>query len=231
MKFDRFSVITFDCYGTLIDWEAGILGALREVLRPRGIERPDDELLTLFGEIESPIQFGTFRRYREVLDLTMGDLCRRLGFTPNLSEITAISRSLPEWRPFPDTVAALQKLATRYRLGVISNVDDDLFAGSARQLGVTFDWVVTAQQVKSYKPSLNNFRQALHQIGKPWDQVLHCAQSLFHDIGPAHSLGLATVWVNRRAGKPGPGATPPSTAKPDLIVDDMATFARVACGS
>ncbi len=231
MKFDRFSVITFDCYGTLIDWETGILGALRGVLTPRGIERTDDELLTLFGEIESPIQFGPFRRYREVLDLTMGDLCRRLGFTPNLSEITAISRSLPEWRPFPDTVAALQQLATRYQLGIISNVDDDLFEGSARQLGVKFDWVVTAQQVKSYKPSLSNFRQALQQIGKPWDQVLHCAQSLFHDIGPARSLGLATVWVNRRAGKPGLGATPPSTAKPDLVVDDMATLARLAGAS
>ena len=228
MKFDRFSVITFDCYGTLIDWETGILGAIHSVLDPRGIVRSDEELLTLFGELESPIQFGTFRRYREVLDLTMGDLCRRLGFTPNLSEITAISRSLPEWRPFPDTVAALQKLATQYQLGVISNVDDDLFEGSARQLGVTFDWVVTAQQVKSYKPSLSNFRQALLQIGKPWDQVLHCAQSLFHDIGPARSLGLATVWVNRRAGKTGLGATPPSTAQPDLIVDDMASLARLA---
>ena len=229
MKFDRFSVITFDCYGTLIDWEAGILGALHGVLKPRGIEPSDDELLTLFAELESPIQFGTFRRYREVLDLTMGDLCRQLGFTPNISEITAISRSLPEWRPFPDTVAALQTLATRYQLGVISNVDDDLFEGSARQLGVKFDWVVTAQQVKSYKPSLSNFRQALQQIGKPWDQVLHCAQSLWHDIGPARSLGLATVWVNRRAGKPGLGATPPSTATPDLIVDDMAALARLAC--
>lgn len=231
MNFDRFSVVTFDCYGTLIDWETGILDALHTVLKPRGIERPDDELLTLFGALESPIQFGTFRRYREVLDLTMSDLCRRLGFTPNISEITAISRSLPEWRPFPDTVAALQTLATRYQLGVISNVDDDLFEGSARHLGVTFDWVVTAQQVKSYKPSLGNFRQALHQIGKPWDQVLHCAQSLWHDIGPARSLGLATAWVNRRAGKPGPGATPPSTATPDLVVDDMATLARLACSS
>lgn len=228
MKFDRFSVLTFDCYGTLIDWETGILGAIHGVLKPRGIERADDELLTLFGELESPIQFGTFRRYREVLDLTMGELCRRLGFAPTLTELTAISRSLPEWRPFPDTVAALKTLATRYQLGVISNVDDDLFEGSARQLGVKFDWVVTAQQARSYKPSLNNFRHALQQIGKPWDQVLHCAQSLFHDVGPAKSLGLATVWVNRRAGKPGAGATPPSTAKPDLVVDDMATLARLA---
>ena len=230
MNFAPFTVLTFDCYGTLIDWEAGILAGLRSVLDPRGRHPPDDELLGLFAEIEAPIQYGEFRRYRDVLDLTMEALARRLGFEPTSPERAAISASLPAWRPFPDTVAALARLKTRYQLGVISNVDDDLFAASARQLGVTFDWVVTAQQVRSYKPSLNNFDRALERIGRPRSEILHCAQSLFHDVGPARSLGFSTVWVDRRAGRPGTGATPASTAEPDLTVPDLATLAALAVG-
>ncbi len=228
MNFAPFTVLTFDCYGTLIDWEAGILAGLRSVLMPRRIHTPDDELLGLFGELEAPIQYGAFRSYRDVLDLTMAALAARLGFEPTEAERTAISASLPSWRPFPDTVAALTRLKSRYRLGIISNVDDDLFAGSARQFGVDFDWVVTAQQVRSYKPSTNNFERALERIGRPRSEILHCAQSLFHDVGPAHELGLATVWVDRRAGKHGTGATPAATACPDLTVPDLATLARLA---
>lgn len=227
MNFAPFRVLTFDCYGTLIDWEAGILAGLRGVLDPRGIRPADDELLALFAEIESPIQYGEFRCYRDVLDLTMAALAKRLGFEPTEAERTAISTSLASWRPFPDTVAALRQLKQRYRLGVISNVDDDLFQGSARQLGVEFDWVVTAQQVRSYKPSVNNFERALERIGRPKGEVLHCAQSVFHDIGPARALGLSTVWVDRRAGRPG-GATPPAAATPDLTVPDLAMLARLA---
>jgi 2-haloacid dehalogenase len=224
MDLARFRVLTFDCYGTLIDWEAGILRALRSVLEPRGIAPPDDQLLALFGEIESPLQEGLFRRYREVLDETMGQLARRLGFDPTPAERTTLSRSLPDWPPFPDTVKALAALARRYDLGIISNVDDDLFAASARHLGAQFKWVVTAERVRSYKPSRRNFHQALARIGLPQDQILHVAQSLYHDIEPARSLGLATVWVNRRAGREGFGATPASTAEPDLTVPDLAAL-------
>ena len=228
MDLSRFTALTFDCYGTLIDWETGILGAIRSITEPRKIAATDDELLELFASIESPIQEGPFRRYREVLDLATVELASRLGFSPTPQEITAISRSLPNWKPFPDTVDALRSLARRFRLGIISNVDDDLFAGSARQLGVEFDWVVTAEQVRSYKPSLNNFHRALERIGLPWDQVLHVAQSLFHDTAPARSLGLSTVWVNRRHGKAGAGATPVSGATPDLEVPDLQSLARLA---
>jgi 2-haloacid dehalogenase len=229
-SFESARVLTFDCYGTLIDWESGILAALRSVLGPRGIAPTDDELLTRFARIESPIQQGPFRPYREVLDLSMTALCRELGFAATEPETTALSRSLPSWPPFADTVAALRTLATRFRLGVISNVDDDLFAGSARQLEVAFDWVVTAQQVGAYKPSPANFQRALAAIGRPRNEVVHCAQSLYHDIAPARSLGLRTVWVDRRAGKAGGGATPapPAGAVPDLTVPDLETLARVA---
>jgi 2-haloacid dehalogenase len=122
-------------------------------------------------------------------------------------------------------VAALQTLKQRFKLGIISNIDDDLFAASNRRLGVTFDWVITAQQVRSYKPSTRNFTAAFERIGVPQDRLVHVAQSLFHDHVPAKSLGLATVWVNRRRGHPGPGATPPASARPDLEVPDLQSLA------
>lgn len=224
---EHYSVLTFDCYGTLIDWEQGILSAIRGVLEPRGIKRTDQELLALFAATESPIQQGPFQPYRTVLDRTMRQICSDLGFEPTPGEVTALSDSLPSWRPFPDTVAALHRLAGRFKLGIISNVDDDLFAGSAAQLEVGFDWVVTALQVGAYKPSRTNFHRALARIGRPWSEVLHCAQSLFHDVATARSLGLATVWVNRASGRPGAGASPASAATADLVVPDLATLAAI----
>ena len=130
--------------------------------------------------------------------------------------------------PFADTQPALKALERRFRLAIISNTDDDLFARTNQQLDVAFDWIVTAQQVKSYKPSLNNFRQALAHIGLPTEQVLHVAQSLFHDHVPAKQLGLETVWVNRRHGKAGSGATPMADARPDLEVPDLATLVTLS---
>lgn len=227
LDFTRFRVLTFDCYGTLIDWESGIAAALSAVLARHGIRRDEEELLRLFAETEAPIQAGPFRPYREILRETTRVLADRLGFAPDHQDLDALATSLPHWPPFPDTVAALRALAGRYRLGIISNVDDDLFAATAARLEVEFAWVVTAQQARTYKPSRNNFFRALDRIGLPWDQVLHVAQSLFHDVAPARSLGLATVWVNRRAGQPG-GATPPSQARPDLEVPDLARLALLA---
>ncbi len=228
LDFSRFEALTFDCYGTLIDWERGLLEALHAVLRRHDRHRPDDELLTLFGELESPIQQGPFRRYRAVLRETMRQLAERLDFEPTPADLDALAASLPDWPPFPDTVAALRRLSGRYRLGIISNVDDDLFAGTKRHLKTEFSWVITAEQVGTYKPARNNFHRALERIGLPWDHVLHAAQSLYHDIGPARSLGLATVWVNRRAGRSGGGATPTAAAQPDLEVPDLATLANLA---
>lgn len=227
LSFEATKVLTFDCYGTLIDWETGIAGAIRRVTTPRGIDLPDQDALARFARLESPIQAGPFARYRNVLDLTMTALCRELGFEPTAAERTALSDSVPQWRPFPDTVAALQRLATSFELGIVSNIDDDLFAATAPQLGVPLGWVVTAEQVGSYKPSPENFRHALARIGRPVETIVHCAQSLFHDIGPAQSMGLKTVWVDRRGGRAG-GAVPPSSATADLVVPDLATLARIA---
>jgi len=131
-----------------------------------------------------------------------------------------------DWPAFPDSAAALQALHKKFRLAIVSNIDDDLFAHSAQRLQVRFDWIITAQQVKSYKPSLNNFRMAFERIGVPQNRILHVAQSLFHDIAPANALGLSSVWVNRRHKKEGSGATPEAQARPDLEVPDLRTLAE-----
>ena len=228
LDFESFEIISFDCYGTLIDWETGILAALRPILARHGRGASDEALLEAFASLESGAESGPYRPYAVILREVVEGLGRRFDFTPDETERVSLAVSLPVWPPFADTRDALRALRTRYRLAVISNVDDDLFAGTARALGVQFDWVVTAGQVGSYKPSLENFRRALARFGVPTERVLHVAQSLFHDIAPAKSLGLATVWVNRRRGRPGPGATPPATARPDSEVPDLRSLVRLA---
>ncbi len=221
MQFETFEWLTFDCYGTLIDWESGILSAMRAILDSHDRRVPDDEILTLFGEVESRVETGEYRPYRDVLAGVVSGFGAALGFEPTQEQVSALALSVGDWPIFPDTVAALTALKTRYKLAVISNVDDDLFAGSCRRLGVQLDEVVTAERVGSYKPSLANFRFAFDRLGLGPDGILHVAQSLYHDIAPARELGLACVWVNRRALRKGPGATASATADPDLEVPDL----------
>ncbi len=223
-----FDILSFDCYGTLIDWERGITAALRPVLEAHGVALTDEALLERYGRIESAVQREGFRRYREVLHEVVARLGAEMGFDPTEAETGIVADSLPEWRPFSDTVDALKALASRFDLAVISNVDDDLFEGSRRHLGVAFAHVVTAEQVGAYKPDPENFRVARERMGAPPRRHLHVAQSLFHDIAPARALGIPCVWVNRRAGSAGGGATPPAEATPDLEVPDLATLARLA---
>jgi len=142
--------------------------------------------------------------------------------------VAAFGGSVGDWPAFPDSAAALARLKGRFRLGVLTNCDDDLFAASARRLGIEFDWVVTAQQAGGYKPRRENFELLLERVGLPHERVLHVAQSLFHDHVPASALGLATAWIDRRHDRPGFGATPPAEATPDAIFRDMATFAAAA---
>ena len=220
-------VLTFDCYGTLIDWETGLLAALQPILADHGTMLDAEHLLTLYGELESTAEQGSYTPYRQLLMMVLSRLGERLGFVPSKPEEARFADSVGDWPPFADTPAALAALKRRFRLAIISNVDDDLFVRTNERLGVIFDWIVTAQQVGSYKPSPNNFEQALARIGLPKGQVLHVAQSLFHDHVPAKQLGLETVWVNRRHGKSGSGATPPAHARPDLEVRDLATLVRI----
>jgi 2-haloacid dehalogenase len=224
----RFEVLTFDCYGTLIDWEAGIRDALRPVLAARGVAIPDDELLARYAVAESAVERGNHIRYRDVLAEVTARLARDLGFEATAAERARLADSLADWRPFPDTVDALRVLAGRYQLAILSNIDDDLLAGRLRQLGVPLAFTITAAQVQSYKPAAAHFAAARARIGDAPGRWLHVAQSLYHDVGPARALGVPTVWVNRRAGLPGSGATPAATAVPDLEVADLAALARFA---
>ncbi len=225
VDFESFDALTFDCYGTLVDWERGILDALRPLLGAHGIARADEDLLHLFGRLESTIESGAFLPYREVLSRVLLGFGKELGFAASDADRETFAASVGRWPPFSDTPASLKAMAGRYRLGVVSNVDDDLFAESAERLGVRFDVVVTAEQVGSYKPSPEHFHEALRRLALPRDRVLHVAQSLYHDIAPARRLGIRSVWVNRRAGREGSGATPPSDARPDLEVPDLGTLA------
>jgi 2-haloacid dehalogenase len=228
LDFSAFDVLTFDCYGTLIDWEAGILAGLQAVLEPRGVAAGDDDLLERYARHEAAIEAGPYRRYRDVLAGALRGVCAELGTEPTEDEAAAFGGSVGEWPAFADSPAALARLARRFRLAVITNCDDDLFADSNRRLGVTFEWVITAQQVGAYKPSRRNFEVAFERIGVPRERILHVAQSLFHDHVPAKELGMTTAWIDRRHDRPGSGATPPASAVPDVVSPDMATFAGLA---
>ena len=225
LDFSGIDALTFDCYGTLIDWEAGILAGLRRVLAPVGVAATDDELLEAYARAEADLEAGPYQRYREVLGEALRRVARGLGAEATADEMKAFGGSVGQWPAFPDSAAALSRLAKRFRLGVITNCDDDLFASSNRRLGVAFAWIVTAEQVGAYKPDPRNFEVALERIEVPRERILHVAQSLFHDHVPAKRFGLATAWIDRRRGRPGFGATPPAEAAPDLAVADMATFA------
>ncbi|MGA2821428.1 MAG: haloacid dehalogenase type II [Anaerolineales bacterium] len=228
LKFEDFEVLTSDCYGTLIDWETGIWAALRPVLRNHHTRIAIEKALELYGELETDAERGEYHEYRTVLQMVLEGFGKRLGFAPTETELQCFSKSVENWPAFPDSARALIALKGKYKLAILSNIDDDLFASSARRLQVRFDWVITAQQARSYKPSLNNFQLALEQIGLPRHKILHVAQSLFHDIVPAKRLGLPTVWVNRRQKRGGFGATPPAQAEPDLEVPDLETLAKMA---
>jgi 2-haloacid dehalogenase len=227
LDFSRFDWLSFDCYGTLIDWESGILGYLRPLLQANGCKISNDRILAMYSEFEPQEQAGHYRSYREVLAGVVRDFARELHFEVNDSEANGLAESITDWQPFADTAAGLKRLHSRFKLAVLSNIDDDLFAYTAPKLEVRLDAVVTAQQVHSYKPSLNNFEALLRRSVIPRDRLLHVAESLYHDVAPARSLGIATVWVNRRQGKPA-AASKLAEVKPDLEVPSLGHLAELA---
>jgi 2-haloacid dehalogenase len=231
LDYAAFDALTFDCYGTLIDWEAGILAALRTVV-PAGTDGADDEtLLTEYANAESALEGGPYQRYRALAGQAMAAAARAHGVEPAPDDVARLGASVVDWPAFPDSHDALVALHGRFRLGVLTNCDDDLFAASERRLGVKFDWVVTAQQVGSYKPDERNFETLFERLGGAGiapSRILHVAQSLFHDHAPARRLGLRSVWIDRRHDRAGTGATPPSEARPDATFPSMAAFAATA---
>ena len=210
LDYRAFDALTFDCYGTLIDWETGLLAALRAVLDPASVTADDETLLETYAAFEAEAESGAYRSYREVLAAGLRGVCAGFGVLPTDEQVRTFGGSVADWPAFPDSAAALAILKTRFRLGV------------------TFDWVVTAEQARGYKPNLANFALAFERIGLPRDRILHVAQSLYHDHVPAKTLGMTTVWIDRRHDRTGSGATPPADARPDATFPDMAGFAAAA---
>jgi 2-haloacid dehalogenase len=228
IDYSSFEAVTFDCYGTLIDWETGLTEAFRPVFRAREATFDAEAVLERFAVHEAAAEAGSYRRYRDVLATALRGVSTDFGMEPTADEIETFAGSVGDWPAFPDTPVALAGLSDRFRLGIITNCDDDLFDASRPRLGVPFDWVITAQQVGAYKPDERNFQTAFERIGLPRERILHVAQSLFHDHGPAQRLGMTSVWIDRRADRAGSGATPPYDATPDATFPDMASFAAAA---
>jgi len=212
----QYDIVTFDCYGTLIDWENGIEDAFAEAAREDGVRLRREDVLRTYASTEPVVERGPWRPYREVLDETAARVAHALGW--RRADTTFLATSLPDWKPFPDTNEALERLRDAgYQLGILSNIDDDLLARTRRHFTVGFDLIVTAQQVRSYKPAHAHFETARASIGdRRW---LHAAQSNFHDIAPATELGIPNAWVNRRSESGG--------VKPTLEVRDLIDLANL----
>lgn len=233
MRLSDYEILTFDCYGTLIDWESGIVAELRNWAQRNGAFPSDGQLLEVFAGFESKHQSLTPEApYPEVLAAVFMDLAGHWGIAASRDEARTFGQSVERWPAFADSPAALAYLKRHFKLGILSNVDRASFALSNAKLAVKFDKIVTAQDVGSYKPDPRNFERLLAELaemGIAAEAVLHVAQSLFHDIAPAGRLGLKTVWVNRRKGKDGWGATPPppEPIHPDLEVASLQELAEL----
>jgi len=225
LDLSAYDVLTFDCFGTIVDWDRGVLDGLRAALEPLGVRASDAELLEAYARHEAALEHGACPRYRDVVAGTLRAIGAERGVEPSPQELAAFGDSVGDWPPFPDSVDALRRLGTRYRLCAVTNCDDDLFARTQRRLEEPFDWVVTAEQAGAYKPDHAMFELAFARVGVPRERILHVAQSLFHDHVPAAELGLDSVWVDRR-GERTPSLRP--GADPDLIVPDLRTLADLA---
>ncbi len=232
MKLTDFRVLTFDCYGTLIDWESGIHAALQPLLRQGRLDLPRDAVLETFARHESAQEAETPGMiYSELLATVHRRLAREWSVPADEAAHRLFGASVPEWPAFPDSAAALRYLKQHYKLVILSNVDRESFAGSNRRLGVEFDAVYTAQDVGSYKPDPANFQYMIDHLARlgygPKD-VLHTAQSLFHDHAPAKRFGLASAWIDRRHDRSGWGATmpPPDGARYDFRFPSMAAMVQ-----
>ena len=231
MRLTDFQVLTFDCYGTLIDWEAGIYAALQPLLRAGSVSLGRDAVLEAFARHESDQEVQTPGMvYSDLLAEVHRRLAREFGVSVPDGAHAAFGASVPDWPAFADTASSLQYLKKYYKLVILSNVDRTSFAGSNKRLGVEFDAIYTAQDVGSYKPDLGNFRYMLDHLAEAGTQpaaILHTAQSLFHDHAPAKKMGLASAWIDRRHEDGGWGATMPQEgASYDFRFTSMADMAK-----
>lgn len=230
MKLSDFQALTFDCYGTLIDWETGLLAALQGLIACAPRRRTREEVLRDYGfhELEQE-QFCPTMKYSQLLAVVYKRLGENWGAPAPWAECANFATSLKLWEPFRDTVAALKYLKAHYKLYVLSNVDNESFSYTARRLGVQFDGVMTAEDIGSYKPSRRNFEYMLGRLrsqGIEQDRILHVAQSLVHDHVPANELGIASCWINRQHGQIGAVGEVASRARYDFTFATMGDFAE-----
>jgi len=221
---DEISHLTFDCYGTLIDWERGILNAIQPLLTREGVIATPEAILRSYVQNEARLEQGRWIPYWEILRGIMRGIASDLSFPLPPGEDSALVDSLPAWPPFSDTVTALERLSSRFQLVILSNTDDLLFRETQKQLKVQFAEIITAEQVKSYKPGHAHFNEALRRLGVSANHVLHVAQSLYHDHVPAGQLGFHTAWIKRPSLLSGTGVAPDASAKPNLAFPDLARF-------
>jgi 2-haloacid dehalogenase len=225
-----YSALSFDCYGTLIDWESGLAAVMGLWARRHDSSITDADILTAYAEHEAAVERDApATPYPDVLRAAFRRTGAALGLQVSDADADALGTSVPAWPAFPDSADALSRLKKHYKLIIVSNVDRDSFAGSNARLGVVFDEILTAQDIGSYKPDPANFAALLARAGEIGvsGRLLHVAQSLFHDHVPGKAAGLPTVWINRRHAKPGWGATPAPQpgVNPDLEFGSMAAFA------
>jgi 2-haloacid dehalogenase len=236
MNLADFEALSFDCYGTLIDWEAGIGAILTKWAREQGLAVGTDELLEEYARAEARQEEQTpDALYPEILRAAMRRVGAAFGAEVTDEQTERLALSVGDWPAFPDSPGALAALSSRYKLVILSNVDRRSFASSNARLGVRFAAVITAQDVGTYKPSRRNFEflvKTVRELGVPPGRLLHVAQSLYHDHVPARSLGLHTVWIDRRGERGGWGATPPPAVPvtPDWTFSSMEEFAA-ACAA
>jgi len=216
---DAFELITFDCYGTLIDWEQGIVTAFQQEATRSGMTLEPSAIIAAYHASEQAVESAAYLAYRDVLTETAQRVATRLGLSIESERAAFLAESLPHWKPFADTNQALERLAQRYSLGILSNVDDDLLAMTRRHFTVEFDVIVTAQQVGSYKPAHGHFREARRRAGET--RWLHAAQSYFHDVVPARTLNIPVAWVNRKQEQPDAGGP-----LPDIEVANLTELAN-----
>jgi 2-haloalkanoic acid dehalogenase type II len=230
MPLTDFEALSFDCYGTLIDWEAGLGAVLGRWAAARGLGLGAEQLLTLYGKHEAAAEAEhPTELYPEILARSFRALGAELGAEVSERDAGELAASVPDWPAFPDSHDALVRLGRRFALIILSNVDRASFARSEARLGVTFASVLTAEDIGSYKPSPCNFAaldEERGRLGVAEGRLLHVAQSLFHDHAPAKAAGLPTVWINRRHDRPGWGATPApaSPVTPDWEFASMAAL-------
>ena len=227
INFHDFEVMTFGLFGTLVEWEKGFLNAMRPLFTHQGIILGDQHITKMFLQYESQVIQEGYRPYKEVVRKVLQKFGHEHGFVPTYPEIEEVVLSIKEASPFPDVIESLQILKKQYKLAIIANLDNELLEDVLKKIDVEFDWIFTADEAQSYKPSLKMFQYALERMEIPPSHIVHVGHSLAQDIVPAKASKLATVWVNRPFPQKGTGGTNSVKVQPDLEVPDLNTLISI----